>query len=264
MEYVVGDIHGCLSELKSKLDEVGFDKSRDVLYCVGDLCDRGMENVQTVRFLHGLGSSFKSVFGNHDVWLYDYLLTGHPHRKWLDLGGEPTYQEFTGIDDGEKASYAEWLGDFSYCIKVGNSIIVHDLLDVKSLAERLKSANALKPDAIESADAVYSAASSVVLKNARESGFMVPDKFFDSGLFGGRVSRIIINICEMKQQRKLSKSERDAIRTADEYLFENFSGDFKYVMGHSVSLGKPLEYGNISLVDTGVYAEGGCLTLKRL
>ncbi len=77
-------------------------------------------------------------------------------------------------------------------------------------------------------------------------------------------SQIVINICEMKQQRKLSKSERDAIRTADEYLSENFGGDLKYVMGHSVSLGKALEYVNISLIDTGVYAEGGCLTLKSL
>lgn len=49
---VVGDLHGCNTLLMEKLDEVGFDTSRDLLISVGDLTDRGEENVECLALLN--------------------------------------------------------------------------------------------------------------------------------------------------------------------------------------------------------------------
>jgi len=40
-DYVIGDLHGCYELLERLLDAVGFDKSKDRLFSVGDLIDRG-------------------------------------------------------------------------------------------------------------------------------------------------------------------------------------------------------------------------------
>ena len=40
-DFVVGDIHGELEMLKSELVKVGFDHSKDRLFSVGDMVDRG-------------------------------------------------------------------------------------------------------------------------------------------------------------------------------------------------------------------------------
>ncbi len=42
--WVVGDLHGCYTNLMNKLDTIGFDNKKDLLISVGDLVDRGAEN----------------------------------------------------------------------------------------------------------------------------------------------------------------------------------------------------------------------------
>ncbi len=44
--WVVGDLHGCYTNLMNKLDTIGFDNKKDLLISVGDLVDRGAENVE--------------------------------------------------------------------------------------------------------------------------------------------------------------------------------------------------------------------------
>ncbi|HBY9796157.1 TPA: YlcG family protein [Klebsiella pneumoniae] len=39
--WVVGDLHGCYTNLMNRLDGVGFDPAQDLLVSVGDLIDRG-------------------------------------------------------------------------------------------------------------------------------------------------------------------------------------------------------------------------------
>lgn len=50
-DYVVGDIHGCFSLLQAKLDEIGFDPTKDRLFSVGDLVDRGTESDKVLEWL---------------------------------------------------------------------------------------------------------------------------------------------------------------------------------------------------------------------
>ena len=62
--YVVGDLHGCYEELMKELDRINFDKSRDILICVGDLIDRGKSSEKIIALLDE--PWFVSVLGNHE------------------------------------------------------------------------------------------------------------------------------------------------------------------------------------------------------
>jgi bis(5'-nucleosyl)-tetraphosphatase (symmetrical) len=67
--YIVGDIQGCLRELKCLLAKVSFNPEYDQLYLTGDLVARGPQSLETLRFISGLGDCAKTVLGNHDLHL---------------------------------------------------------------------------------------------------------------------------------------------------------------------------------------------------
>lgn len=61
---VIGDVHGCLDELRALLARCSFDASADRLVLLGDLLDRGPDPVGCVRFAREIGA--ESVLGNHE------------------------------------------------------------------------------------------------------------------------------------------------------------------------------------------------------
>lgn len=63
-DLVCGDIHGNFSGLEDALDDAGFDPSRDRLFSVGDLCDRGPESIASLDWLEK--PWFHAVLGNHE------------------------------------------------------------------------------------------------------------------------------------------------------------------------------------------------------
>lgn len=67
--YAVGDLQGCLDPLKCLLQRVAFNPSRDCLWLVGDLVNRGPASLETLRFVRDLDGSAITVLGNHDLHL---------------------------------------------------------------------------------------------------------------------------------------------------------------------------------------------------
>lgn len=67
--YAVGDIQGCLDPLQKLLDKIRFDPSKDKLWCVGDLVNRGPKSLKTLKFLYSMRKNLVTVLGNHDLHL---------------------------------------------------------------------------------------------------------------------------------------------------------------------------------------------------
>ena len=67
--YLIGDLQGCTEPFERLLHEVDFSPSRDTLYVLGDLVNRGPDSLGVLRRLHALGDSAQCLLGNHDLHL---------------------------------------------------------------------------------------------------------------------------------------------------------------------------------------------------
>ena len=87
--YIIGDIHGCLDELKLLLDKLTFCNKSDSLYFVGDIINRGKDSLNAIQFIRSL-SNAHIVLGNHELHLLalaEKIITrptSHPLQEILD------------------------------------------------------------------------------------------------------------------------------------------------------------------------------------
>lgn len=86
-DFVVGDVHGEYDKLMSALDEVDFDFEVDRLFAVGDLIDRGPDNLKCLNLMYE--PWFYSVRGNHEQLMFDSIVRNQPesYQCWMANGG---------------------------------------------------------------------------------------------------------------------------------------------------------------------------------
>ncbi|MDR2034227.1 MAG: polynucleotide kinase-phosphatase [Helicobacteraceae bacterium] len=82
---IIGDIHGCFNELCALLEKLGYSIDEQDFSVVapigrkaiflGDLCDRGTQNVKTLRLVMNMvkNNSAYCILGNHDYKLLRYM-----------------------------------------------------------------------------------------------------------------------------------------------------------------------------------------------
>ena len=119
---VVGDIHGCLDELKELLEAAGFDLAEDVLITVGDIIDRGPKVKETVDFLRSL-PRYYSVMGNHEEKMLR-LFRGTPVK--ISHGLQTTVDSFGGKVPQE---VADWVRSWPIIMRVPDGYVVHGGFD---------------------------------------------------------------------------------------------------------------------------------------
>jgi bis(5'-nucleosyl)-tetraphosphatase (symmetrical) len=99
--YLIGDIQGCDAPLQRLLDRLDFSPSRDTLYLMGDLVNRGPASAQVLRRLMSYGDAARCLLGNHDLHL---LAAAH--------GIRPTHRQDTlqGILEApDRSSLLDWV-----------------------------------------------------------------------------------------------------------------------------------------------------------
>ena len=102
--YVIGDVQGCYSELRSLLRECGFDARRDTLWFAGDLVNRGPRSLDVLRFVADLGDRARTVLGNHELHLVASARGIRPQRA------KDTFQDVLDAPDGE--ALVDWLREW--------------------------------------------------------------------------------------------------------------------------------------------------------
>ena len=100
-DFVVGDIHGCFSQLQGELDRVNFDECVDRLFSVGDLIDRGEESKRSLEWL--TKPWFHAIRGNHEEIFMLFCLDKVDEYYMEQVGGRWT----ESLAEDERDLYAE-------------------------------------------------------------------------------------------------------------------------------------------------------------
>jgi bis(5'-nucleosyl)-tetraphosphatase (symmetrical) len=115
--YCVGDVQGCDAPLGRLLAEIDFSPSRDTLFVLGDLVNRGPASAQVLRRLMALGPAAQCVLGNHDLHLLA-VAAGAGRLKPLD-----TLDELLQAPDRE--AMLDWLRQQPLAIWQHDVLMVH-------------------------------------------------------------------------------------------------------------------------------------------
>ncbi|MGI9235904.1 MAG: metallophosphoesterase family protein [Woeseiaceae bacterium] len=106
----IGDIHGCITALRSLVDVVE-PGSSDTIVTLGDYVDRGPDSCAVVDFIMALGEQHQVITlrGNHEIMMLDARDKKSWLQPWLSYGGEATLNSYGGSFDGVPAAHFDFL-----------------------------------------------------------------------------------------------------------------------------------------------------------
>lgn len=137
--YVIGDVQGCHDSLLALVTKIGFRRTRDRLWFVGDIINRGPKSLETLRAIRGLGDAATVVLGNHDLYL---LMVA---AGWRKRGKDDTVQPILEAPDAD--SLLDWLASRPLMHVEGRFAMVHagllpqwDIAQARSLAAEVEAA----------------------------------------------------------------------------------------------------------------------------
>ncbi len=115
--YCIGDVQGCNAALGRLLERIDFSASRDTLFLLGDLVNRGPDSAGVLRRLMALDGAARCLLGNHDLHL---LAVAHgvrkPHRN-------DTVADILSAPDRD--SLLHWLRHQRLAMMHGDVLMVH-------------------------------------------------------------------------------------------------------------------------------------------
>ena len=256
--YLIGDVQGCNSALQRLLDKISFSPSRDTLFFLGDLVNRGPDSAGVLRRLMAYGASVQCVLGNHDLHL---LAVAHGVRK---PSRKDTLDDLLGAADRD--AMLDWLRWQRMAIL--ENIQGHEVLMVHA---------GILP--------AWTATKTIALANELEAVLRSPDlgdflhqmygnesDHWDDALTGAARLRVVVNaltrlrFCTPQGRMEFDSSDAPGAAPAG-YLpwFEvpgRQTANITVAFGHWSTLGW-LDRADILSLDTGCIW-GGCLSALRL
>ncbi len=115
--YLIGDLQGCNAPFQRLLQAIDFSPSRDTLYLLGDLVNRGPDSLAVLRHLSALGDAAQCLLGNHDLHL---LAVWQGVRK---AGRSDTLEQVLKAPDCE--TLMDWLRHRAMAIEAHGWLMVH-------------------------------------------------------------------------------------------------------------------------------------------
>lgn len=117
---IVGDLHGCYTELQDLLEKVGIDEGDSIL-SVGDLVDRGEESPAVINFFSAT-PNVRAVMGNHERKHIRAYAGQTPASKAQTI---TRYQ----IGEGAYPSAIAYMETLPLFIELDEAIIVHGFFE---------------------------------------------------------------------------------------------------------------------------------------
>lgn len=117
MNYLIGDVQGCCDAFERLLAQIDFSPSRDRLWLLGDLVNRGPRSLATLRRLAALDGAATCLLGNHDLHL---LATHHGVRP---PGRGDTLDDILNAPD--RAALMDWLRRQRMAVDEAGWLMVH-------------------------------------------------------------------------------------------------------------------------------------------
>jgi bis(5'-nucleosyl)-tetraphosphatase (symmetrical) len=252
--YLIGDVQGCDAPLERLLAKLAFSPSRDTIYVLGDLVNRGPSSASVLRRLAGYGHAARCLLGNHDLSL---LATAAGYRA---PKGNDTLDDILGAPDRE--AMLAWLRHRSMAIHAHGILMVHGgVLPQWDLSQTLALAGEVE----------------AVLRGPELTGFLAqmwgnqPDRW-DDALTGVDRLRLVVNaltrlrFCTPEGVMDLKASGGlDAAPPGTMAWFDvpgRRTADACIAFGHWSTLGY-MRRPDILALDTGC-VWGGCLSALRL
>ncbi|WP_106277346.1 metallophosphoesterase [Paraburkholderia sp. BL25I1N1] len=232
-DFVVGDLHGCFSRLAKELELRRYDPSRDRLFAVGDLVDRGIESPAVLEFVDRY--RIQSVRGNHEDTIVRWHRYGGKNASIRSTGGEWLFDmvyDKAALDD-----IVTYMAALPYAIEIetddGLVGIVHANVPTQSWPKMVQ--------ALEQEDRNGPVRRKVIWDRSR----------WIAGKTAGFISmrRAFAQLCQRFAPGWLDPGSR-------------IDGVAAVIVGHT-PVREPMVRGNVINVDTGL-VYGGALTLLRL
>lgn len=223
----IGDLHGSYDKLMKVLENCKFSDS-DILYSLGDFCDRGIQNKKVLDFCMSLGDRFRPIIGNHDWWLYLWLrhhLVDNDEWKpgnrdeydsidcWIGWnGGRNTYTELKDESRDWLEKLYNWLKPIPFARRIDNKVLIHSVAPDSEYAWRKRDN--------------WKDYTTITLENLQKSGIMY-DIVYDSNLW----NRDVIQSC--KDYVQIGNKWPSYHQWAEDRFGKEFNGDTIYIIGHT-------------------------------
>jgi bis(5'-nucleosyl)-tetraphosphatase (symmetrical) len=248
--YAIGDVQGCFDELQALTALFRFEPTRDRLWFVGDLVNRGPKSLEVLRYVRALGDSAVTVLGNHDFHLL-CLAEGCAKKR-----ADDTLDELLGAPDAPQL--LDWLRSRSMLhVQDGYAMVHAGLLPQWSIDQALSLARE-----------VESALCGVRYREFLTNLYGAEPRAWRDDLAGWDRLRVIVNaMARMRFCTTQGEMDMKAKGTVAPPGFRPWfelrpAGEQPIVYGHWSALGLKLTERLVAL-DTGC-VWGGSLTALRL
>lgn len=188
----IGDIHGCYTALKEYIDTDGGLKDDEFYIFLGDYIDRGLENVEVLKFLMSIYNNPNVMLleGNHERWLQAYGNGRIASSKEFELVTKSQLEQ-SGIDKKEIRKFYRRMGQCAYYTYKGKTVLashgglskIPECLTLLSTSTLIRGAGNYKDS--DECDACFAACTSDNVyqihghRNVRNSPIQVNEKVFN-------------------------------------------------------------------------------------